>query len=215
MSTVAELIKSVKALQAKAEKAAEEHYVKIGKALAELKERKPKTITWPDFVKKHFRYSKTRADELIRIAGGTVSLEEVRAGKKDRMKKSRATNPTPRGVGSKSKQEEDNVIRPSFKPATKPKPQQGDCNYDDGDPEHVALDTPQMTRRQIFLNMAREWGIKRPTEVLDDAFFGVASPEEATDDLFVEIEQVIAAWNAISDKLKLLQGATYGKKVKA
>jgi len=91
------------------------------------------------------------------------------------------------------------------------KPEEGDCDYDDGDPEHVKGDTKEQIRRQIFLNMAREWGIKRPTEVLDDSFFSKASPEEATDDLFVEIEKVIAAWDAIAVKLTKLKGAANGK----
>ena len=201
MRTIAELIKAAKSLQAKAD----DNYIALGKVLAELKERKPKGITWPDFVKKHFGYGRERADELIRIGAGATTIEKSRERVRTAVKNSRKKNPVLRNTGSG----DDNVIRPEFR-----KPEEGDCDYDDGDPDHVAADTPEMTRRQIFLNMAREWGIKRPTEVLDDAFFGKASPGEATDDLFVEVEQVIAAWNAIADKLRKLQGAATNGKIK-
>ena len=185
---------------AQLKKRSDDHFIKFGRKLAELKEMKPKDITWPDFVKKHFGYSQPRADELIRIAGGEETLAQARARKAERMartrsKKSNATNAG--GTGSS-----DNVV--AFK---KPTPEEGDCNYDDGDPEQVKGDTKEQIRRQIFLNMAREWGIKRPTEVLDSAFFSKASPEEVTDDLFVEISAVIEAWNAIAAKLKRLQRA--------
>jgi hypothetical protein len=203
MQTVTELIRAAQTLKEKAEQASEksdQFYVALGKKLAELKERKPNGTTWPDFVKKHFGYSRERADELIRVATGATSITKLREGKKASMKKSRA-KPAPRGAGSKQK-DNDNVL-----PFSKKSPEEGDCNYDDGDPDHVKGDTKEQIRRQIFLNMAREWGIKRPTEVLDDAFFSKASPEEVTDDLFVEIEAVIAAWNVIAVKLTKLKGA--------
>jgi hypothetical protein len=192
------------------QKKADEYYIRLGQKLAELKKMKPSDITWPDFAKKHFGYSQTRADELIRIGKGAVSLEATRKEKArsagESMKKSRAKSSTNKDVSAGS--EDDNVIRPSFKKASKPTPEEGDCDYDDGDPEHVKGDTKEQIRRQIFLNMAREWGIKRPTEVLDASFFSRAAPEEVTDDLFVEIDAVIGAWNEIAAKLRRLRKAT-------
>jgi hypothetical protein len=149
-------------------------------------------------VKKHFGYSQQRADELIRVAGGATTVTKLREGKKASMKKARAKS-TPRGVGSKPK---GNVV-----PFEKRAPAEWECNYDDGDPDHVQADTQEMKRRQIFLNMVIA-STKRPTEVLDEGFFGKATPEEATDELFVEIEKVIAAWNVIADKLRTLKGAS-------
>jgi len=223
-----EVISAAKALKAKAEQAEKqsrlmdeksaqfkkksgEHYVALGQKLAELKGRKPEGTTWPAFVKKHFGYSREWADELIRIAVGKTTVKATRAKAAKRKAKSRAKKSGVTNAGHTGSS--DNVIHPSF---GKDKPQAGDCDYDDGDPDHVDCDTPEQTRRQIFLNMAREWGIKRPTEVLDNAFFNKASPEEATDDLFVEIKKVIAAWNAIAAKLTTLKGASNVRvKVKA
>jgi hypothetical protein len=75
---------------------AEQYFIKLGHALAELKQRKPKGTTWPAFVRKHFDYSQTRADELIRIAKGKTTVIEVRekdATKKRRNRKKSAGRP--------------------------------------------------------------------------------------------------------------------------
>jgi hypothetical protein len=98
--TIPELIHTAKALQTKAEHAqgkAEQFYVSLGLTLAELKERKPITVTWSVFVKKHFNYSRERADELIRIGNGATTVKETRERKQARMKKSRDL--VPRGTG--------------------------------------------------------------------------------------------------------------------
>jgi hypothetical protein len=89
---IAEVIRATKVLQAKAEQAtdkAEQYYITVGRNLEELKERKPKGTLWPAFVKKHFGYSQPRADELIRIADGRTTLDESRAGKRERVRKAR------------------------------------------------------------------------------------------------------------------------------
>lgn len=74
--------------------------VELGLTLEEAKTRKPKRTTWPAFVKKHFDFGKSRADELIRIAKGKTTVEKVREGKRESTKKSRAKRP-PRGGQNK------------------------------------------------------------------------------------------------------------------
>lgn len=229
--TLTATIKSAKALKTKAEQAeqqskvmdeksaqfkqkADEHYIALGKKLAELKALKPKGTTWPAFVDKHFGMSRERADELIRIGTGVISLDDNRAIIAERTAKSKAKKKSGDTKGGIT--ESDNVIRPAFKKKKKPKLEKGDCDYNPGDPDHVAEkgDTPEQVRRNVFLGVV-DYYITEPTKALDEAFFSDASPEEATDDLFVAVAKAIAAWNAIADKLKLLQGATNGKKVKA
>lgn len=90
--TVPELIKTAKALQAKAEHAAgkaEQFYISLGLTLQELKQRKPKDITWPAFVSKHFTLGRRRADELIQIASGTTTVDASRERARVGMKRSR------------------------------------------------------------------------------------------------------------------------------
>ena len=99
--TIPELIHTAQALKTKAEHAegkAEQYYTSLGLTLAELKQRKPTDTKWPAFVKKYFNYSRARADELIRIADGRTSVEEVREKRRDDMQRSRK-NSLPRGSG--------------------------------------------------------------------------------------------------------------------
>ena len=88
-----ELIKTAKALYSKMEQSAEKTEqlaVTLGLTLAEAKARKPDNITWPDFVKKHFDFGQSRADELIRIGHGKTTVEKVREGRRESVKKVRA-----------------------------------------------------------------------------------------------------------------------------
>jgi hypothetical protein len=105
-----ELIKTAKVLQGKAEQAegkaeqavkkADQFYVLLGLTLAELKARRPKDVTWLDFVKLHFGYSRERADELIRIGSGSTTIEAVRANTAARVQKHRAADTVLRNTGS-------------------------------------------------------------------------------------------------------------------
>jgi hypothetical protein len=69
--------------------------------LAEAKDKKPKDITWPDFVKEHFDFGRSRADELIQIADGRTTVAETREIKAASVRKSRA-NPPLRSGGSRA-----------------------------------------------------------------------------------------------------------------
>jgi hypothetical protein len=99
---MSELIRTAKALDAKIkqqQQKTEQLQVTLGLTLREAKERKPNGITWPAFVAKHFNFSRSRADELIQIADGRTTVEEVRA--KDAAKKREwRANPPGRPGGS-------------------------------------------------------------------------------------------------------------------
>lgn len=101
-----ELIKTAKALYAKWQHCtdkAEQLAITLGLTLAEAKERKPSTITWPEFVKKHFDFGRSRADELIQIAEGRTTVEKVRADTAKRVMKHAKKPPLANG-GSQSQQ---------------------------------------------------------------------------------------------------------------
>jgi hypothetical protein len=100
--SIQELIKTVKALDSKlaqSEGKTEQLQITLGLTLAEAKDKKPKDITWPDFVKEHFDFGRSRADELIQIADGRTTVAETREIKAASVRKSRA-NPPLRSGGS-------------------------------------------------------------------------------------------------------------------
>jgi hypothetical protein len=97
--TLPELIKTAKALDTKlaqSEGKSADLKITLGLTLAEAKARKPDDITWPDFVKKHFNFGRSRADELIQIADGRTTVEKTREGRALSMRKQRAAEPPTR-----------------------------------------------------------------------------------------------------------------------
>lgn len=134
--TIPELIKTAKVLQEKADQAANkssQFLVSLGLTLGELKEKpRPKGVTWPMFVKKHFGYGQQRADELIQIgSGGAAALEKSRERNRDAVRKSRKKkedsllrNSDPKTVKkvedkSKAQADTDKTEKPDAKPETK------------------------------------------------------------------------------------------------
>lgn len=94
--TLRELVRDIRQLYAELEqsdKRGEELAASIGQKLAEAKSRKPGGETWENFVKANFNFRRSRADELIRIAGGKTTVEETRLRKRDSVRKSRAKPP--------------------------------------------------------------------------------------------------------------------------
>jgi hypothetical protein len=94
--TLPELIKTAKALNSKlahSEGKSADLKITLGLTLAEAKACKPEDITWPDFVKKHFDFGRSRADELIQIADGRTTVEKTRETKAVSVRKSRAKSP--------------------------------------------------------------------------------------------------------------------------
>ena len=97
----ARLISTIKAHIAKGDKAAEkaeQHYIAAGKHLATLK--KDHAGNWPEWealLKTKIGISTGRASELMQIADGRKTVEQVRSGKAESMKRLRANVSSPRG----------------------------------------------------------------------------------------------------------------------
>jgi hypothetical protein len=81
----AQLIKAIKAHIAKGE----QHYISAGLHLAKLKERCPDQATFLALVKEKIGIGKSRTYELLQIADGRKTVEEVRADTADRQEKHR------------------------------------------------------------------------------------------------------------------------------
>jgi len=201
-TTIPQLVTAIKNDLKKAAKA-ETYYFAAGVRLKELKSRKPAHTTWADYVKKQFKMSQQRADELIRIADGKITEDQVRAKKAESMRKTRAkTNgsgkkSTPRGVDQEGLRADQFRNRAGVVKTA--------CDYNPEDPDDVYEpgDTPEMTRRQIFINMVNE--TIRQTEVLEVNFFEEAAPYEATDELAKAAQKASAAWLKVIDRLKKLK----------
>jgi hypothetical protein len=131
--TLAQLVATIKACIAKSDQAGdkyEQFAIATGKHLADAKlrlEAKNKSIhsqkkterteqaqTWPDFLKEHFDFSKTKANVYIRISDGRASVAKLRTEKAEQMRIARKR--TPRGV-QKSKEEKPLKVQPAIKTA--------------------------------------------------------------------------------------------------
>src|SRR5262245_32159550 len=90
--------KAVRAHIAKGDKAkdkSEQHYIAAGQYLAALKHEHTGTwAEWESLVKTKAGIGKSRASELMAIADGTKTVEEVRAGTAQRMKQLRSRSPS-------------------------------------------------------------------------------------------------------------------------
>jgi len=71
------------------EASAQTYYSEVGSQLALLKDRKPAGVTWPDWVRAEADLSRERADELIRIAKGDMTVEDVRKRARESTAKSK------------------------------------------------------------------------------------------------------------------------------
>jgi hypothetical protein len=95
------LIKTVNTLHDKAVEAddrsvqaggkAKQLWTALGIELQEAKARYKEAgdLTWPQFARNHFSFRQSRADQLIRIADGRTSVDEVRANGAARAQKAR------------------------------------------------------------------------------------------------------------------------------
>lgn len=201
-TTIPKLIALIKDDLKKAARA-ESYYYTAGVRLKELKSRKPAHTTWPEYVKKHFGMSQSRADELIRIADGKITEDQVKTRKAESMRKSRAkTNGSgkksaPRGADREGLRADEFRNRKGEVKST--------CDYNPEDPDDVAEpgDTPEMTRRQIFLNMVG--ASIRDTEVIDTNFFEEARQSESTDELVKAAQKALTAWSRVITNLKKLR----------
>jgi hypothetical protein len=112
LRSMPQLIKTVQALHAKAIKytdKADQIWITIGIELKEAKDRNRESggLTWPEFAKKHFNFGQSRADELIRIADGRTTVEEVRAGTAERVQKHAKAKPALANAGSSQVEHDD------------------------------------------------------------------------------------------------------------
>jgi len=91
--TEEQIVRNIKAHIAKGDKAAEkseQHYIAAGQHLKTLKRQMPEGIKWEQYLEDHgLEIGRRRADELIAIADGRATVEEVRAEKAESAAKSR------------------------------------------------------------------------------------------------------------------------------
>lgn len=83
---------------------AEDLYRSAGLYLIEAKKRvaKRKDMTWPQYLLKHCNVGQSRANEIIMIADGRTSLEDVRERARDRMADVRRRQKSPERSGASS-----------------------------------------------------------------------------------------------------------------
>jgi len=88
-----QLIRTIRAHIEKGDRAAEkseQHYIAAGQHLKALKAQMPTGIKWEQYLEDHgLEIGRRRADELIAIADGRATVEEVRAEKAESAAKSR------------------------------------------------------------------------------------------------------------------------------
>jgi hypothetical protein len=94
---VESLIRTVRTLVAKGDKAAaksEQFYVAAGQHLWPLKnQHRGSWAEWEDLLKERCGLGKSRASELMRIANGTTTVEQIRSEKAESVRKVRAVSP--------------------------------------------------------------------------------------------------------------------------
>lgn len=98
------LCKTIKALVTKGDSAiakGEQFYIAAGRHLAELKERRPRDISWAAYVEKKCKISRSRAAELIAIGDGRTTLQELRANNAKRQAKTKLGRKTAVSNGRK------------------------------------------------------------------------------------------------------------------
>jgi hypothetical protein len=95
---IQQLARQIKNLVAKGEAAcddAEKCFKQAGADLKELKQYKPKHLTWETFVRDTCDLGRSRADELIALADGRTTLDKVRAATATRVKRHRRRHAPP------------------------------------------------------------------------------------------------------------------------
>jgi hypothetical protein len=169
----------------------EQHYRNAGLLLKQLKERKTADTTWPEYVREHFDLSQERADELIRIASDRTTVEEVRAGTADRMRRHRAKNKrVSRDTGSQS--------------ASSPKGgrsrRSGACDVDwHSDPPLDDYDSPvegYQAQAKIYAHEALQDAKAFPMLRRD------VPPSAITDEILQRVQEAAAAWTGLLTKLE-------------
>lgn len=150
---VAELVEHLK-MAGRAQDMADEHWQTAGRLLARLKRCKPKQCSWESYVREKANLSRERADELIRIAEGRTTVEGVREGKRERVRKSR-DKPVLRSTG--------NSAATSRADDDMPTQEEADESYQNTLYEHACLIVDDKmsgeTRQRFFAHVRRKYHV--------------------------------------------------------
>jgi hypothetical protein len=198
MPALSERTREVRQLIAKGDRAtsnAEQHYKAAGAKLAALKAPDPNNdgkpafkstrtrAPWAQFVKQYIGISKSRADELIRLAGGEITLEEVQTRVRQTMRRTRER----RGNGNGRHVSADAQTSSA-------------CNADPYDPADVGEpgDDPATVQTEIVVN--------RLKQIAHQALEALANAKQA-DLVHPELaEWTTEAMQATTNLLNYLQG---------
>jgi hypothetical protein len=178
--------------------------IRQGKFLGKLKERKPNDKPWYEYVSTHCNISKSRADELIRIAEGHTTVEQVREAKKQTVRKSRAkrTLQQPRSVRS-------SPVKPNGNGKTNGKFQDAakvnTCDFDPTDKRPVKDEPYSVTRLRSYQHAVREATALAKSNLFmakNKADWATLNPDEITDAVIAGAQQVADAWLDVVETLQ-------------
>ena len=178
-----QLIQTIKAHIAKGDKAkdkAEQHYIAAGQHLKTLKASHGGTwAEWEELLKTKIGIGKSRASELMRIADGTKTVEQVRADTAERTAKTRALQSSPLRSGENADDPETSADAMGARFA------ETDEDGPDLEPDHVRARTAFLLRA----NAAQE-----------DAFYDGAVDNE----VLAAAEEAAGAWNKVAASIRLM-----------
>ena len=178
-----QLIQTIKAHIAKGDKAkdkAEQHYIAAGQHLKTLKARHGGSwAEWEELLKTKIGIGKSRASELMRIADGRKTVEQVRADTAERTAKTRALQSSPlrSGENADDPKTSADAMRARFA--------ETDDDGPDLEPDHVRARTAFLLRA----NAAQE-----------DAFYDGAVDNE----VLAAAEEAARAWNKVAASIRLM-----------
>ena len=178
-----QLIQTIKAHIIKGDKAkdkAEQHYIAAGQHLKTLKASHGGSwAEWEELLKTKIGIGKSRASELMRIADGRKTVEQVRADTAERTAKTRALQSSPLRSG-------ENADDPETSPdAMRARFAETDDDGPDLEPDHVRARTAFLLRA----NAAQE-----------DAFYDGAVDNE----VLAAAEEAAGAWNKVAASIRLM-----------
>jgi len=179
-----QLIQTIKAHIAKGDKAkdkAEQHYIAAGQHLKTLKASHGGSwAEWEELLKTKIGIGKSRASELMRIADGRKTVEQVRADTAERTAKTRALQSSPLRSGENADDPETSAdaIRARF----------AETDDDDG---------PDLERDHV---RARTAFLLRANAAQEDAFYDGAVDNE----VLAAAEEAARAWNKVAASIRLM-----------
>jgi hypothetical protein len=180
----AQLVKTIKAHIAKGDHAsekAEQHYITAGQHLKTLKATHGGSwAEWEELLKTKVGIGKSRASELMRIADGRKTVEQVRADTAERTAKTRALQSSPLRSGENADDPETsaNAMRARF------------AETDDDDGPDLELDHVRV--RTAFL--------LRANAAQKDAFYDGAVDNE----VLAAAEEAARAWDKVAASIRLM-----------